>query len=172
MFASPDIYFRVRPLHTRLYNGWGRWCLRDLFSSRRETRRLETCQTFPVRLSSHRARVSHCNNKNMPHEMIRAFGHLYCKAILGWKQPGLIRFYKWCFRLWLYNVRLYWASEIFGLNHAPGAKSIAVDLQSSMLPLCYGCPLTFMRVHTISTGYMDNSNLHTRIISWKTWQTR
>ena len=29
------------------------------------------------------------------------------------------------------------------MNHAPGAGSVArpVDLQSSVLPLCYGCPL-------------------------------
>ena len=36
-----------------------------------------------------------------------------------------------------------WANEInFGMNHAPGAGSIAqpVDLQSNALPLCYECP--------------------------------
>ena len=37
-----------------------------------------------------------------------------------------------------------WANEMnFDVNHAPGAGLIArpVDQQSSVLPLCHGCPL-------------------------------
>ena len=37
-----------------------------------------------------------------------------------------------------------WANEMnFGMTHAPDAGSITqpVDLQSSMLPMCYGCSL-------------------------------
>ena len=35
-----------------------------------------------------------------------------------------------------------WANEMFVMNHAPGAESIAIpsDQQSSALPLCYGHP--------------------------------
>ena len=56
---------------------------------------------------------------------------------------------KWCFRpqfctVWLYWAGQNWANEMnFGMQHAPGAGSIAqfVDLQSSaLLPLCYVCP--------------------------------
>ena len=61
---------------------------------------------------------------------------------------------KRCFRAHFCIVRLYWAGDNFGYNkmnfgrkHAPGAGSIGgpVDLQSSALPLCYGCPLSLPR---------------------------
>ena len=60
----------------------------------------------------------------------------------------------------IYTVRLYrtgvsWDNEMnFGINHAPGAGSIArlTDLQSSALPLCYGySQIISWRINTTST---------------------
>ena len=49
--------------------------------------------------------------------------NVHCKAILGWGHNGLM--------------------NNFCMKHAPGAGLIVgpVDLQSSVLSLCYGCPL-------------------------------
>ena len=50
----------------------------------------------------------------------------------------------WCSSPQFCTVKQYWANEMnFGRNHAQGAGLIAqpVDLQSSALPLCHGCPL-------------------------------
>ena len=54
-----------------------------------------------------------------------------------------------------------WADEMnYGMNHAPGARPIArpVDLQSSMLPLCYSCPLYIHEEMTLIT----NNNLYVK----------
>ena len=64
-------------------------------------------------------------------EMIGVLGIiLYCKATLTRGQPGVMR----------------WR---FSMEHDPGERLIAwpVDLQPSVLPVCYGWPLKLQEMH-------------------------
>ena len=71
---------------------------------------------------------------------------------------------EWCFGPWFCIIRLYCVMDRqpelirwILLSHvlSPGSIAVPVDLQSSTLPLCYGCPLT---ITTMKNRYLHSSN--------------
>ena len=63
----------------------------------------------------------------------------------------------------------------FGMNHARGAGSIArpVDLQSSVLPLCYRCPEAIYNINNITSLPLPLTYVYTGVyISISMYQVR